>query len=354
MPATRCCPRGYRPSRRKLGLVRRNWGSVSNDYGKVAGTAIYRRGLTPAVTVEGSAEGTPGTVLAGGGGVVQIGNLGVVNFSGAASIGSGQSGAQFSAGAQRIGRVFSLGASATMAGRNYRDIAAMNGDGVPRKQLSAFTSLSLRRFGSVGVAYAGIDRDAPMSLVELDNNSGEHSQVLSANYSLQFRHFSIYATEFRDLANQGSGGLQVGLTIPIGRRSSVGISGESDGSGQVQAQKSAAMIGEWGYQAYFSGGDGDPRIRPRAIQIALGLFTAGIDNNAGVTTLRLESQGALSFADGGLFPSNTIYDSFAVVDTSPMAHVHVLQENRDVGSTNSAGRLLVPDMRAFDLESHCN
>jgi outer membrane usher protein len=32
-----------------------------------------------------------------------------------------------------------------------------------------------------------------------------------------------------------------------------------------------------------------------------------------------------------------------------MAHVHVLQENRDVGSTNSSGRLLVPDMRSFDL-----
>ena len=32
-----------------------------------------------------------------------------------------------------------------------------------------------------------------------------------------------------------------------------------------------------------------------------------------------------------------------------MAHVHVTQENRDVGRTNSSGRLLVPDMRSFDL-----
>jgi outer membrane usher protein len=44
-----------------------------------------------------------------------------------------------------------------------------------------------------------------------------------------------------------------------------------------------------------------------------------------------------------------IYDSFAIVDTSPVAHVHVMQENRGVGATNSSGRLLVPDMRAFDL-----
>jgi hypothetical protein len=46
--------------------------------------------------------------------------------------------------------------------------------------------------------------------------------------------------------------------------------------------------------------------------------------------LRLESQGAFSFVDRGLLPSNTIYDSFAIVDTGPMAHVHVLQENLPV------------------------
>jgi outer membrane usher protein len=81
----------------------------------------------------------------------------------------------------------------------------------------------------------------------------------------------------------------------------------------------------------------------------VGLFTAGIDNGAGATTLRLESQGALSFVDGAIFPSNTINDSFAIVDTGPIPHVHVFQENRDVGVTGSSGRLLVPDMRSFDL-----
>ena len=79
------------------------------------------------------------------------------------------------------------------------------------------------------------------------------------------------------------------------------------------------------------------------------LLTAGADESAGTTTARLETQGAVSVVDHGVFASNTIYDSFAVVDTNPVKHVHVLQENRDVGRTNSAGRLLVPDMRSFDL-----
>jgi len=242
-----------------------------------------------------------------------------------------------------------VGGSAIVADRNYRDVASLNGAGVPRKQLSAFTSLSLRRFGSVGMAYAGVDQDASPTPVQLNAVAAEHSQVVSANYSFQFHHLSFFATEFRDLVNKGSSGLQVGLTIPFGRRSSVNVGGASEGSGQIQVQQPAPEVGDWGYQAYLSAGDTTHVFAQGQYKSHVGLFTAGVDQNAGQTTVRLESQGALSFVDGGLFPSNEIYDSFAIVDTSPIPHVHVFQENRNVGSTNSSGRLLVPDMRAFDL-----
>jgi outer membrane usher protein len=331
------------------GLVRRNWGSASYDYGKLAGAAIYRRGLTPKFTFEGSVEGTPGAFMAGAGGVVQVGNLGIVNFAVAPSVGSGQAGVQFSAGAQRIGRVFSLGGAAIMADRNYRDVASMNGSGVPRKQLSAFTGLSPRRFGSGGLAYAAVDMDASPTPLQSNFASAQHSQVVSANYSLQIHHAYVYATEFRDLVNKGASGLQVGLTIPFGKRNSITASGSSNGSAQIQVQQPAAMIGDWGYQAYLSV-DGTTHVFAQVQHKSpVGLFTAGVDNDGGLTTVRLESQGAVSLVDRGLFPSNTIYDSFAIVDTNPVAHVHVLQENRDVGTTGSSGRLLVPDMRSFDL-----
>ena len=331
------------------GLVRREWGTLSNDYGKMAGAAIYRRGLSRKFTFESSVEGTPGTFIAGMGGVAQIGNLGVANFAIAPSFGSGQFGAQYSAGAQRIGRVFSLGGSAIVANRNYRDVASLNGAGVPRKQLSGFTSLSLRRFGSGGIAYAGVDEDASPVSLQGSVVPAEHSQIVSANYSIQIHHASLYATEFRDLVSKGGSGLQVGLTIPFGKRNSISVGVSSEGSGQLQVQQPAPMVGDWGYQAFLSAGDGTHAFAQGQYKSPSGLLTAGIDSDGGVTTLRMESQGAVSFVDKALFPSNTIFDSFAIVDTSPMPHVHVTQENRDVGSTNSSGRLLVPDMRSFDL-----
>jgi outer membrane usher protein len=333
----------------QAGLVRRYWGTISDDYGKLAGAAVYRRGLSQKFTIESSIEGTPGAFMAGAGGVAQIGNFGVVNFAVAPSFSSGQAGVQFSTGAQRIGRIFSLGASAIMADRNYRDVASENGDGVPRKQLSAFTGLSLKRFGSGGLAYAAVNMDPSPVPLQQNANPAQHSQIVSANYSLQIHHVFLYATEFRDLVNKGGSGLQIGLTIPFGKRNSVTASGGSNGSAQIDVQQPAPIVGEWGYQAYISAGDSTHVFAQGQYKSPVGLFTAGIDSESGATTLRLESQGAFSFVDGELFPSNAIYDSFAVVDTGPMAHVHVLQENRDVGSTNSSGRLLVPDMRAFDL-----
>jgi len=332
------------------GLARRNWGSLSNDYGKMAGAAIYRRGLTTKFTVEGSAEGTPGAIAGGAGGVLQIGHLGVVNFAAAASDGTAHTGAQLSVGAQRIGRIFSVGASALMAGRNYRDVASMNGSGVQRKQQSAFTSLYLKRFGSLGAAYAASNQDAAPVPVPLSVVAAQYSKIVTASYSIQIGRVSLYASEFKSLAGVGaSSGMQVGLTIPLGRRSAVNVSGSSDGSAQVQVQKSAALVGEWGYDGYVSTGNTQHQFGQVQYKSPVGLLTAGVDQSGGQTTLRMESQGAVSLVDRGVFPSNTIYDSFAIVDTGEVPHVRVLQENREVGKTNSSGRLLVPDMRSFDL-----
>ena len=333
----------------QAGLVRRNWGAASNDYGKLAATAMYRRGLTPTFTFEGSAEGTLGTVQAGAGGVKQIGHLGVINFAAAGSSGWGHTGGQISVGAQRIGRVYSVGGSATFATHDYRDVAAMNGDGIARKQISGFAGVNLRHFGSLGAVYAAIDRDpSPVP------NAGafaeaQHSHIFSANYSHQFHRATLYVSEFKDLSRRGDSGLQVGITFSLGRKHSASITGTSDGNVQIQSQKSAASVGDWGYNEYVSEGDSKHGFAQAQYKSSVGLFTAGVDKSSGSTSARIEAQGALSLTDGAIFPSNTIYDSFAVVDTGSVPHVHVLQENREVGRTNSSGRLLVPDLRAFDL-----
>ena len=338
----------------ELGLVRRNWGAVSNDYGKMAGTASYRRGLTRTFTIEGSAEGTGGAFLAGGGGVLQIGHLGELNFAASPSIASGRTGAQLSAGAQRIGRTFSLGTSALLATRDYRDVASMNGSGVLRKQLSAFTGLNTRRFGSFGFAYVDLRQDSPVLPNPTDVQLAGNSRVVTANYSIQIHRASVYSSWFHRFgpsAGNGNNGLQVGMTFSFGRYRTASASAGSDGSWQAQVQQAAPQVGDWGYQLYTSGGDSTHMFAQGQYKSQVGLFTAGVDRDNALTSLRMESQSAISFVDKAVFASNEIYDSFAVVDTRPVTNVHVYQENRNVGTTGKTGRVLVPDMRAFDLNN---
>jgi outer membrane usher protein len=49
---------------------------------------------------------------------------------------------------------------------------------------------------------------------------------------------------------------------------------------------------------------------------------------------------------GGIFLSNRINDSFAVVDAGA-AGVDVLYENRPAGTTNAQGKLLIPTLRSY-------
>ncbi|MGA3129621.1 MAG: fimbria/pilus outer membrane usher protein [Terracidiphilus sp.] len=333
----------------QTGLVRREWGLLSNDYGKMAGAAYYRRGLSQTLTVEATTETTPGVFIGGAGAAAILWHRALVNFDAAASGGSGGTGDLISAGLQHQGRVFDLGGSATLANSNYRDVAAMNGSSIPRKQISLFSGLFSRRFGSLAVAYAQLSQSAPPVLAPNAFAGNLQSRIVTANYSQQFHHVSFFATEFRDLNNAGGSGLQLTLSVPLGRRRSASVGGSSNGSVQMQAQQGAVVIGDWGYQAYVSAGAGTQAFGIAQYKSPVGLFSAGLADSSGQTTVRLESQGALSLVDRGLFPSNTIVDSFAIVDTAPVEHVHVYQENRGVGTTDKSGRLLVPDMRSFDV-----
>jgi len=309
--------------------------------------------------------------MTGGGVVINLFNFALLNAAASASGGAGAAGTQLSLGVQRIGTVFSFGAAATAASPNYRDIAALNGDLVPRLQLSASAGLSLGRFGSVGAAYTAIDRTVAPSPIKLYLPPGsvlppnatvtggvvlfqpdQRTHILSASYSVQIKNVSIYATAYRDFANANSAGVLFGLTIPFGSRSSGGVSaggGPSGGYQQVQTQQSPVNIGDWGYQGYAADGNAPHEFAQVQYKSPWGEFTGGVDRLSQASSLRAEAQGAVSVVDGGIFPSNTVQDSFGVVDTSGLANVRVLSENRDAGKTDSAGKLLVPDLRAFDV-----
>jgi outer membrane usher protein len=354
----------------EVGLVRRNWGVISNDYGAPAGAITYRRGLWSMLTVEGHGEASRGLFMAGAGGVMNLGDLAVANLAAAGSTGHGLTGGQLSAGIQRLGPRFSLSGSAILATRTFGDIAALNADPPARLQLNLNGGMTLGRFGSLGLAYIGVERAArppptrfvaPPGIILAQDISlsapiffqpVQRSQILSASYSMQLGNASLYATAFNDFANRGRKGVLLGLTIPLGARSSASASASSESgikSGQIQVMQDATTVGDWGYRVSGAVDHPSHEFAEVSYKSPWGLVIAGTDRFGNQTTLQAEARGALSFTDGGLFASNRINDSFAVVDTNGIEGIRVLQENREVGRTDSAGQVLVPDLRSFEI-----
>ena len=358
----------------EAGAVRRNWGVFSNDYGDLAGSATYRQGLSQSVTIEAHAEGTSGQAMAGAGLVADAFQLAVVNFAVAGSTAAGHQGASVSFGFDRLAHGFSFGASGVFATSGFRDIAAMNGDPIVIRQITANAGVSLGRWGWAGLAYAQSDRErTPSSLVSVPPSnspggstppdsstlatgafpfvSAQNVRLLTASYSVQVRHVFVHASAFHDFAQRRNDGAVIGLSVPLGRRSSVTASVDAGppANAQVEAQQSVNVIGDWGYQLLVEGGGGDHQFAQGQYKAPWALVTAGVDHQSGHTTGRVDVQGAVSFLDGRLFASNLINDSFAVVDTDGVAGVPVLYENRDADRTDAGGKRLVPDLRSFDV-----
>lgn len=351
----------------QVGVVRRYWGLRSNDYGRLAATGSYRRGLTSRLTIEATAEATDGLVMGGAGMVLNVADLAVINVAGAASTSRGALGGQIAAGIQHVGPVFTLAMSSILAAGDFQDVAATQGDAVPRRQLRANAGLSLSRFGTLGMAFAALDRTLNRKVADVTSSSRprsvdplslapgaflpvEHARLLSGSYSTQWRLVSLQLTGFRDFARRNARGLVLSATMPLGRRDAASIATSTGPQGsrvQVQANRAPMAIGDWGYQVAGQSGAGGNGFGQVEYRSGVAQFSAGIERTAGHSSGRVGARGSISVLGGGLFLSNTIPDSFAVVDTGA-PNIGVMIENRPVGRTDARGRLLVPDLRSFD------
>jgi outer membrane usher protein len=364
----------------EAGPVRLNYGTASNDYRGPAGSVTYRRGLLPWLTLEGHAEASVGESyegqktgaggMAGAGAVIGMGRLGVASADVAGSSFGTRTGELVYAGIERTAQLFSLSGSIQLAGAGFADLASIYGDPVPLVQARASLGVSIPVVGAFGVAYVLIRR--PATRVQADETDlanpalqspyqsgivplapASKTSLLSMSFSraLFGGRVSVYASAFHDFAEASAYGLTAGVSIPFGPRNAIAVGGNAGAGsayGSVQASRSASSVGQTGLQLYDSVGQPERQMATVTYRSPWGLMDAGIDRTAGTTSWRADMQGALAVADGSLFASNTIADSFAVIDTGGMPNVGVLQENRPVGHTDSSGVLLVPGLRAFD------
>ncbi len=341
----------------EAGVLRTNYGAINDEYHDAAGSATLRYGIEDWLTGETHTEAGAQVQTGGIGVAVKAAHLGVATFALAASRSNSIPpgfGAQFLVGFEHVAPIEGFSVSYTARTSRFRDLPTEAGDPVPRSTLRANVSVNLPSIGTLSAAYvdtrAGLVPTFGVSL--LPTLSVGNSRVGSITYSRQIGdYFSLYATAFRDFAQRNSAGVLVGISAPLGSRSSASVQAErvsGRASAEIDASQAAVEPGEFGASTRLSTDPASGQSADATYMSQYGTVKAGVGRTNMTTSFRGELTGAVVTAGGGVYATNTVNDAYGVVDTDGLANVPVLVENRLAGRTGGDGTLLVPNLRSWD------
>ncbi|MFC5743891.1 fimbria/pilus outer membrane usher protein [Dyella tabacisoli] len=325
----------------EAGFLRRNYGAASFDYdSRPAGSGSMRYGVNDALTVEGHAEATHGLINAGGGALLRVGAVGVLNGSVAAS-GGRLTGTQVSLGYQMIHARFSVDAQTTRAFGHYGDLAARDGAPVPTAIDRLTVTLPFFSNQNLALSYIGFKL-----------RGSQASRIGSMSYAVSFGNLlSLNLSAFQDFKKHDSRGIFLGVNIGLGDNTSINTTvGRQNGQSYYNANaiRPPDYGGGWGWGLQ-AGHAANVNYRQAQLQYLgdAGQLIGVVQDLDGHTTASLDAQGSLVWMDGSVQPARHIYDGFALVSTDGVAGIPVLDENRVIGKTGSGGHLLVPDLNAY-------
>jgi outer membrane usher protein len=330
----------------QAGLVRRNLGLESANYGEGFASGVYRYGWSNTLTLETQGEVSSHVQGAGVGAAMPIfgSMLGQVAAATSHSDVAGD-GALWMLGADHLSLRHGFTLKTERASKGYRRIG--ENDALPtyrQQQLASYTYFS-DDFGHFGMAYGRV--------TTFDVGPVE---TYSANYSM--RVLERASLTFTVTRVQGpSAGNAVGMTIliPLGERvnasgSATHKNGQSNnyvsanknlgaeaGSGwrALVGRRPSEMYGEAGY--YYQG--------------SRGLVTADIAEGAQQQAIRLGAQGGAAVVDGSVFITRKLQDSFALVEVPGYPDVGVGFQSTVLARTDADGRALVPRLLPYRANS---
>jgi outer membrane usher protein FimD/PapC len=330
-----------------FGFVRRRYGISNDDYGEAVASAYIRRGLSPFLTVEGSAEGTAGLLNFGARSDFTLGNIALLSVEGRLShdvtAGSGHL-TRFAV--ESLSPKFGIRAGFIKPSQNYRDVASRLGDAPPPAQLFADIAYTLKGNTQLQIAYVS-QQDRENERLRL---SARRVDTLSGSFRTAFaKKFDLFAAGgLRRTDGQNALFASVGLSLQLGGGKHVGGYVSRDDTrtslGGTFAQDDTRP-GQLGYSVSTVASAGSQRVTGRAVYRARAMaIEAQAEEVDGRFAGRINARGTLLVAGGAVYARSQSGSSFALVRTGEVANVAIKLENQPAGRTNAKGRLLVDNL----------
>ncbi|MCA1660996.1 MAG: fimbria/pilus outer membrane usher protein [Novosphingobium sp.] len=340
------------------GFVRRRFGVRGEDYGPLAASAYFRRGISSRLTVEGTAEWTSGLVNFGARGDVALGGLALATLEARYSRDSalGDRGTLLNLGVESTGRRVSGRIGAILPSSGYRDVAFRLGDAAPPKQLFGQVSFDLGKMNQIQLSatrqerrpdprFPRFERRADLVNASFRTRIGRNMDLFSsAGYRRgESRVFSAFA----GLSMQLGGGRNAQISVNGGTRSPL--------SGTSSVSRHDIEGAPLGYALERGFGPSSRTAGKLSYRSEHGRLEGQIERVAGRFGARANARGTLIAAGGAVFARNQTGGSYALVRTGRIAGVTVMRENRSAGVTAAKGLLLVENIPAqvpisFDVD----
>lgn len=321
----------------EAGLVRKNYGVASNDYGEPFAAGFLRLGLTDSLTVGGRLEaGT--AVRTGGLGIgwvlSPVGEFGLAGALAGSALGKGTLWrAQF----KRLAPTHSVTLSYQWDNGRFAQVG--DGRGMRRSVHQPRRELALS--GSVALGPLG---DAIFGHLETRTATGQSFSTtnvsLSGNLKRVFYNFGIRRTR---IAEERDYGAFLSVSLPLGARSSASFRADDNRTIAMIALAPPTGPGA-GYQlaAGHDAGSGEPIVGVSSlIRTSAGDIELAGDRNSGGERIRISARGALTAVAGKVVATPRIENAFALVELDSTEDVTLFLENRPVVAKGGRSRIAI-------------
>jgi outer membrane usher protein len=345
------------------GLLRRNFGQATNDYGRAMSSATVRRGWSEILTLEGRAELISNQTSLGAG-ASYLTQYGVA--SSALAVSSSASGA----GALKLIALDSpnkTGLSYTLKGQfadtrfvqlqeelNLTPLNALqpqfvNAALTQLQAIRAITNPQRLLTANLGWRFSS-GSYVSASYTERSALNQAANKIAALNYSTQLGGgLSFNAMLFSILGATASQSMLFTLSMPFGKQGGIATLSAAQQNQQLQPilQVQQSPAPNWGYHALAVGGLNQRQEAGLALQTETGAYNLALGRSTIGGNYRAEARGALAWIDGEIYNTRTIHDSFALVHVPGYANLPVLGNQRVMAHTNTNGDALLPELQSY-------
>ena len=320
----------------EAGLVRKDLGATSGKYGPAFASGTWKRGYTAGLTFEGRAELTPSlrTVQAGAIAGLPFGMLGNAAVTGSHQNNAG-AGAQWLLGLEYSGLRSSAFIQALGASRDFRQLGQLDNFSPTKLQLAVNWTVSLPRWGTFGLGYAAISR---YDSARVDSYSANYSLQINKQVSL-----NLIANHVAGDVRATSFGLNL-LALLDRNLIATANANHRKGVNDIYAtlSQNPDLDNRLGLRTLVGKLQNQEREEAGMVYLGQrGVVTTDISRNPNQTALRLGASGGVVLADGHVFATQRLQDSFAVAEVKGYGNIGVGLGSNVQTHTDASGTALV-------------